>query len=74
VPYDGLVIATGVRPRHLLGHEDLVGVHTLRTLEDALALKDRLRPGRRLTVVGAGFIGAGGTIRGPRARAGATEA
>ncbi|MDX2931757.1 NAD(P)/FAD-dependent oxidoreductase [Streptomyces ipomoeae] len=54
VPYDGLVIATGVRPRRLPGE----GAHVLRTLDDALALRDRLTPGRRLVVVGAGFLGA----------------
>ena len=54
VPYDGLVVATGVRPRQLPG----TPAHTLRTLDDALALKDRLGPGRTLTVVGAGFLGA----------------
>jgi NADPH-dependent 2,4-dienoyl-CoA reductase/sulfur reductase-like enzyme len=58
VGYDALVVATGVRPRRLPGTEGLRGVHMLRTLEDAVALKDRLRPGRRLVVVGAGFIGA----------------
>ncbi|MDX2876725.1 NAD(P)/FAD-dependent oxidoreductase, partial [Streptomyces ipomoeae] len=54
VPYDGLIVATGVRPRHLPG----TPAHTLRTLDDALALKDRLGPGRTLAVVGAGFLGA----------------
>lgn len=54
LPYDGLVIATGVRPRRLPGS----GAHVLRTLDDALALRDVLRPGRRLVVVGAGFLGA----------------
>ena len=34
------------------------GVHTLRTLDDARALRADLRAGRRLVVVGAGFIGA----------------
>jgi NADPH-dependent 2,4-dienoyl-CoA reductase/sulfur reductase-like enzyme len=58
VGYDSLVVATGVRPRRLPGTEGVRGVHVLRTLEDALTLKDRLRPGRRLVVVGAGFIGA----------------
>lgn len=53
--YDALVVATGVRPRRLTGGE---GVHTLRTVEDALALKERLAPGRRLVIVGAGFVGA----------------
>jgi NADPH-dependent 2,4-dienoyl-CoA reductase/sulfur reductase-like enzyme len=58
VGYDALVVATGVRPRRLAGTEGLRGVHTLRTLEDAVTLKERLRPGRHLVVVGAGFIGA----------------
>ncbi|WP_405392341.1 FAD-dependent oxidoreductase [Streptomyces sp. NBC_01102] len=52
--YDGLVVATGVRPRRLPGE----GAHVLRTLADAVALRDRLLPGRRLVVVGAGFLGA----------------
>jgi NADPH-dependent 2,4-dienoyl-CoA reductase/sulfur reductase-like enzyme len=54
VPYDGLIIATGVRPRRLPGD----GAHVLRTLDDALTLRDGLKPGRRLIVVGAGFLGA----------------
>jgi NADPH-dependent 2,4-dienoyl-CoA reductase/sulfur reductase-like enzyme len=55
---DGVVIATGARARSLPGTEDVAGVHTLRTLDDALALAPELRPGRRLVVIGAGFIGA----------------
>ncbi|MGW0864964.1 NAD(P)/FAD-dependent oxidoreductase [Streptomyces sp. NPDC002611] len=55
VPYDGLIVATGVRPRRLPGD---AGAHVLRTLDDALALRERLRPGCRLVVVGAGFLGA----------------
>ncbi|MEV4364286.1 FAD-dependent oxidoreductase [Nonomuraea sp. NPDC049625] len=58
VPYDALVIATGVRPRQLPGSEVVSGVHTLRTLDDAVSLKARLLPGRRLVIVGAGFVGA----------------
>lgn len=54
VSYDGLVIATGVRPRRLPGKD----AHVLRTLDDALSLRHRLGPGRRLVVVGAGFLGA----------------
>ncbi|WP_369227508.1 NAD(P)/FAD-dependent oxidoreductase [Streptomyces sp. R39] len=54
LPYDGLVIATGVRPRRLPGE----GAHVLRTLDDALTLRERLTPGLRLVVVGAGFLGA----------------
>jgi 3-phenylpropionate/trans-cinnamate dioxygenase ferredoxin reductase component len=57
-PFDGLVIATGAAPR-TLGLTGLAGVHTLRTLDDALALQAELRhtPGR-VAVVGGGFIGA----------------
>ncbi|MEU6179802.1 NAD(P)/FAD-dependent oxidoreductase [Streptomyces coeruleorubidus] len=55
VPYDGLIVATGVRPRRLPGDG---GAHVLRTLDDALALRGRLKPGCRLVVVGAGFLGA----------------
>ncbi|MGW9497675.1 NAD(P)/FAD-dependent oxidoreductase [Streptomyces prasinus] len=54
VPYDGLIVATGVRPRRLPGE----GAHVLRTVDDALALRDVLTPGTRLVVVGAGFLGA----------------
>ncbi|MEV6236602.1 FAD-dependent oxidoreductase [Lentzea sp. NPDC051838] len=58
VLYDALVVATGVRPHPFPGAEGVRGVHFVRTLEDALALKENLRPGRRLVVVGAGFVGA----------------
>ncbi|MBX3287432.1 MAG: FAD-dependent oxidoreductase [Actinobacteria bacterium] len=57
--FDGLVIATGAHPRPLPGVGALEGVHTLRTLEDALAVRAALDGGaRRVVVVGAGFIGA----------------
>ncbi|RWH78073.1 FAD-dependent oxidoreductase [Mesorhizobium sp.] len=57
LPYDGLIIATGLAPRRLSAGHDLAGVHVLRTIEDALALRRALRPGRRLVVIGAGFLG-----------------
>ena len=58
VEYGTLVIATGCRPRRLNLPLDLApGVIYLRTLDDALRLKDQLLPGRRLTIVGAGYIG-----------------
>lgn len=54
---DGFVIATGSRARRL--DTDLAGVHVLRTLDDSLAIKADLdRGGRRVVVIGAGFIGA----------------
>ena len=55
--YGGLVIATGAAPRHLPGPA-LDGVHVLRTLADAVALRERLADETtRVTVIGAGFIG-----------------
>ena len=57
--YDKLLIATGSRPRHWPGDPiELEGVHMLRTLDDALALRSVLTTGSpRLVVIGAGFIG-----------------
>ncbi|MCA1188522.1 MULTISPECIES: FAD-dependent oxidoreductase [unclassified Saccharopolyspora] len=52
-----IVLATGVRPRTLPGHEGLTGVHVLRTVEDSLALRAELHPGARLVVVGEGVLG-----------------
>ncbi|MFD9669430.1 NAD(P)/FAD-dependent oxidoreductase [Rhodococcus sp. NPDC059968] len=57
VGYDGLIIATGVEPRRLTDGHDLKGWHVLRTMGDALALREDLHPGARLVVVGAGFLG-----------------
>jgi 3-phenylpropionate/trans-cinnamate dioxygenase ferredoxin reductase component len=57
VPFDVLVIATGAHPRTLLGAAPGPGVHHLRTLEDAIALRDDLGVASRAVVVGAGFIG-----------------
>jgi NADPH-dependent 2,4-dienoyl-CoA reductase/sulfur reductase-like enzyme len=56
VGFDALVIATGVTPRPLPGSE-LAGVHVLRTLDDALALRAALSAGPRVVVVGGGFLG-----------------
>jgi NADPH-dependent 2,4-dienoyl-CoA reductase/sulfur reductase-like enzyme len=55
--FDGLVIATGARARDDLPGADLPGVHLLRTLDDAVALREDLRRAGRVVVVGGGFIG-----------------
>ncbi|MQS11869.1 oxidoreductase [Streptomyces kaniharaensis] len=55
LPFGALVIATGAAPRALPGAER---AHLLHTLDDALALRALLRPGLRLVLVGAGWIGA----------------
>lgn len=53
---DAVVIATGSRARQLT--HGLSGVHTLRTLADARALRNDLTVGARLVVIGGGFVGA----------------
>ncbi|MEI5136737.1 FAD/NAD(P)-binding oxidoreductase [Streptomyces libani] len=55
--YDGLLLATGLRPRRLPFGHDLAGVHVLRTLDDALTLRAQLGAGPRVVVIGAGFLG-----------------
>ena len=55
---DAVVLATGSRARRLPGTDGLLGVHVLRTLDDAVALRAALSGGGPLVVVGAGFIGA----------------
>ena len=56
-PYDRLVIATGASPRVLPGVPELEGIVTLRTIQDADRLRRSIRPGSRVVIVGAGFIG-----------------
>lgn len=55
--YEGLVVATGLRPRRLDLPGPTDGRHVLRTLDDVVAMRGRLRPGSRAVVVGGGFIG-----------------
>ncbi len=55
---DKVLLCTGGRPRRLaLPGTELDGVVHLRTLDDALAIRERLGPGRSVVVVGGGFIG-----------------
>jgi 3-phenylpropionate/trans-cinnamate dioxygenase ferredoxin reductase subunit len=59
IPYDKLLIATGAKVRRLnVPGVDLPGVHYLRTIRDATAIRDASRVGGRVVVIGAGFIGA----------------
>jgi 3-phenylpropionate/trans-cinnamate dioxygenase ferredoxin reductase component len=58
IGYDRLIVATGCRARLWTGPgAELAGVHTIRDVGDALALRDALSRGKRLLIVGAGFIG-----------------
>jgi 3-phenylpropionate/trans-cinnamate dioxygenase ferredoxin reductase subunit len=53
---DVVVLATGGRPRRLPGVEG-ERVHHVRTLADSDRLRERLAPGRRIGVLGGGFLG-----------------
>jgi 3-phenylpropionate/trans-cinnamate dioxygenase ferredoxin reductase subunit len=55
--YDRLLLATGSSPRRLPGATPGSRIVTLRTLDDAAALRRRLAAGNRLAIVGGGFIG-----------------
>lgn len=55
---DAVVIATGVRARTFPGQADLAGVHVIRTLDHAVALRAELADAERLVVVGDGVLGA----------------
>ena len=58
IGYDKLLLATGARPRRLAATGgDLPGVHYLRTIADVDAIKREFAPGRRLAIVGGGYIG-----------------
>jgi 3-phenylpropionate/trans-cinnamate dioxygenase ferredoxin reductase subunit len=58
LPYEHLVLATGVRARPLdVPGLPLAGVHTLRTVHDAEQLRQRLDAAHDVVVIGAGFIG-----------------
>jgi 3-phenylpropionate/trans-cinnamate dioxygenase ferredoxin reductase subunit len=58
VAFDGLIVATGATPRRLPNQPALAGLFTLRTLDDALALRELLDARPKVIVIGAGFIGA----------------
>ncbi|WP_246219476.1 NAD(P)/FAD-dependent oxidoreductase [Phytoactinopolyspora halotolerans] len=59
IPYDGLIIATGVRARRLPGrlHQGRPEVMTLRGFGDLARLHGRLQRVTRVVILGAGFLG-----------------
>jgi 3-phenylpropionate/trans-cinnamate dioxygenase ferredoxin reductase subunit len=58
LPYDALILATGSQNLRLpCLPADARGAHELRSLADADRLKPELAPGRRLVIVGGGYIG-----------------
>ncbi len=56
--YEHLLISTGSRPRKLtIDGSDLPGIHYLRTMDDVDGLRDGMREGANLVIVGGGYIG-----------------
>jgi 3-phenylpropionate/trans-cinnamate dioxygenase ferredoxin reductase subunit len=58
VPYERLLLATGANPRKMTvngtGAEEIL---YLRRFADALHIRERLQPGKRVAIIGGGFIG-----------------
>lgn len=58
VGYDKLLLATGARVRKInIPGADLGNIFYLRAIDDTLAIKDQMKPGAKLVVVGGGYIG-----------------
>jgi len=58
VPYQHLVLATGGRARRLsLPGANHPNVHYIRSIDDILKLQGQLLPGKRLLIIGGGYIG-----------------
>ncbi len=58
ISYERLLLCIGAVPRRMLcPGSDLAGVHYLRSVDDASAIRQGLQPGARVIVVGGGYIG-----------------
>ncbi|MEM6708366.1 MAG: FAD-dependent oxidoreductase, partial [Pseudomonadota bacterium] len=56
--YEHLILATGSRPRILrIDGSDLPGIHYLRTVADVDAIRSEIGEGKRIVIVGGGYIG-----------------
>jgi 3-phenylpropionate/trans-cinnamate dioxygenase ferredoxin reductase component len=57
-PFEQLLLATGAAPRRLaMADESGADVRYLRTLDDSTRLRESLQAGRRLAIIGGGWIG-----------------
>lgn len=66
IAFDKCLVATGGRPRRFPGlDEDMPNVHYLRGLADVIGIKQKIKPGARVVVIGGGFLGLefAGTVR-----------
>lgn len=58
IEYEKLLITTGSRPRILdIPGTDLTGIHYLRTIDDADTIRAAMTPGKKLLIVGGGYVG-----------------
>jgi len=58
IHYDRLLLCTGSRARKLsIPGSDLPGIHYLRTVADVDAIRSQMLPGKKLVIVGGGYIG-----------------
>lgn len=58
ISFEHLIIATGLRPKRLdYPNSPSQGRHVIRSLEDAMALRAAIKPGAKVVILGAGFIG-----------------
>jgi 3-phenylpropionate/trans-cinnamate dioxygenase ferredoxin reductase subunit len=58
IPFDRLLIATGALPRRLeVPGSDLAGIHVLRTVADADAIREHAARAHRAAVIGGGWVG-----------------
>ena len=56
--YDAVIVATGSRPRKLdVPGADLAGIHYLRGIDDVNDIRSDMAEGKRIAIVGAGYIG-----------------
>src|SRR5690625_1432854 len=57
--FSSLILATGLRPRHLpvFEGETFENVHSLRSLDDAIQIFDQVKNADNVVIVGGGFIG-----------------
>ncbi|MBP3924913.1 FAD-dependent oxidoreductase [bacterium] len=58
VDYDKLIIATGARPFiPNIENINLKNIFTLRTIEDGIAIKEKMKTSKRVAIIGGGYIG-----------------
>ena len=56
--YGSLILATGARVRRLkVRGSDLSGIHYLRNIQDVVEMQESMRDGKRLVIIGGGYIG-----------------